>query len=148
MSTKYRRAARHIALQALYELDCTHHPVAEVMTARLEEQPFSEEARLFSYRLVNGVLAHKQELDGLIQQYAPEWPLKQMAIIDRNILRIAIFEFAISGETPIKVAINEAIELAKGYGSESASRFVNGVLGALAVHNSDPNASYEDTSKP
>jgi N utilization substance protein B len=147
LSTKYRRAARHVALQALYEIDCTHHAVAEVMTARLEEQPFSEEARLFAYRLVNGVLAHKQELDGLIQRYAPEWPLTQMAIIDRNILRIAIFEFAISGETPIKVAINEAIELAKEYGSESASRFVNGVLGALASHDGEQAAPYEDTSK-
>ncbi len=139
--------ARQIALQALYELDCTHHTIGEVMVARLEDQLLSEETRQFAYRLVNGVLDHRQELDGMIEHYAPEWPLKQMAIIDRNILRMAIFEFAVSGETPIKVAINEAIELAKEYGSESASRFVNGVLGALAVHDSDPNKSYEDTPK-
>lgn len=132
MSSKNRHQARHIVLQALYELDCTQHSVADVMTARLEEQPAPDDLREFAYRVVNGVLANKRHLDAVIQQYAPEWPLDQMAIIDRNVLRMAIFEFAIWRETPIKVAINEAIELAKFYGSESASRFVNGVLGALA----------------
>ncbi|MCA9872282.1 MAG: transcription antitermination factor NusB, partial [Anaerolineales bacterium] len=73
-----------------------------------------------------------EEMDMLISRYAPEWPLDQMAVIDRNILRIAIFEFLIDGETPVKVAINEAVELAKTYGSDSAPRFVNGVLGTLA----------------
>ena len=132
MSAKNKRLARQIALQALYELDCTHHPVADVMTARLEEDPLEDDLLQFAYRVVNGVLAHTERLDAVIQRYAPEWPLAQMAIIDRNILRIAIFEFAILKETPIKVAINEAIELAKNFGSESASRFVNGVLGTLA----------------
>lgn len=132
MSSKNKRLARQIALQALYELDCTRHPVAEVMTARFEEDPVDDDLRLFAQRVVNGVLAHSERLDAVIQRYAPEWPLVQMAIIDRNILRIAIFEFAILKETPIKVAINEAIEMAKNFGSESASRFVNGVLGTLA----------------
>jgi N utilization substance protein B len=71
-------------------------------------------------------------MDVLIARYAPEWPLEQMAVIDRNILRIAIFEFIASEETPVKVAINEAVELAKTYGSDSAPRFINGVLGTLA----------------
>ncbi len=71
-------------------------------------------------------------MDMLIARYAPEWPLEQMAVIDRNILRIAIFEFIASEETPVKVAINEAVELAKTYGSDSAPRFINGVLGTLA----------------
>lgn len=138
LTTKNRRLARNIALQALYELDCTTHRVGDVMGARLEDNPATEdEIRVFAYRLVNGVLENKGRLDQVIQQFAPEWPLEQMAIIDRNVLRIAIFEFAIWGDTPIKVAINEAIELAKEYGSESASRFVNGVLGALALKESD-----------
>lgn len=116
------------------------------MAARIEEAAeLTDDVRQFSYRLVHGVLEQRARLDALIQQYAPEWPLEQMAIIDRNILRIAIYEFALTGETPIKVAINEAIELAKDYGSESASRFVNGVLGALAVrehHVDGPNTGH------
>src|SRR5688572_28001923 len=113
MSSKNRRQARSLALQALYELDSTRHSVADVMAARLEEQPVPEDQRLFAFKIVNSVLAYKDRLDAVIQVHAPEWPLSQMAIVDRNILRIAIYEFAIWGETPIKVAINEAIELAK-----------------------------------
>ena len=85
-------------------------------------------------RLVNGTLEHQDVLDVFIHRHAPEWPLEQMAYIDRNILRIAIFEFAVDGHTPIKVAINEAVELAKAFGSDSAPRFVNGVLGTLVEH--------------
>lgn len=88
----------------------------------------------FASRLIQGVIQHQEEMDTLIAQYAPEWPLDQMAVIDRNILRIAIFEFLIEAETPVKVAINEAVELAKTYGSDSAPRFINGVLGTLADH--------------
>jgi len=86
----------------------------------------------FASHLVQGTIGHLEEMDKLISRYAPEWPLDQMAVIDRNILRIAIFEFLIDGETPVKVAINEAVELAKTYGSDSAPRFINGVLGTLA----------------
>jgi N utilization substance protein B len=73
-------------------------------------------------------------MDRLIARYAPEWPLDQMAVIDRNVLRIAMYEFLVTDETPVKVAINEAVELAKVYGSDSAPRFINGVLGTLADH--------------
>ena len=107
------------------------------MTARLEDEPLTGDLLTFAYKLVNGVLSNKERLDVVIQRYAPEWPLNQMAIVDRNILRIAIFEFAILDETPIKVAINEAIELAKDFGAESTSRFVNGVLGSLSSHESE-----------
>lgn len=86
----------------------------------------------FASRLMQGVVAYQEGMDRLIERYAPEWPLDQMAVIDRNILRMAIFEFIISDETPVKVAINEAVELAKTYGSDSAPRFINGVLGTLA----------------
>lgn len=103
------------------------------MPERLEETPLPDEQRQFAYKLVNGVLEYKDRLNVVIHEYAPEWPLNQMAIIDRNILRIAIYEFAILEQTPIKVAINEAIELAKDFGSENTSRFINGVLGTLAA---------------
>jgi N utilization substance protein B len=129
---KARRKARAVALQALYELDCAAHPVEDVIAHRLEDQPLSEETGSFARQVTLGVIAHKAVLDQLIHQHAPEWPLDQMAVIDHNILRIAIWEFAI-GETPLKVAINEAVELAKVFGADSAPRFVNGVLGALAA---------------
>jgi N utilization substance protein B len=144
VSTKNRRLARVTALQALYELDCTRHTVAEVMAARLEETPVPDDQRQFAYKLVNGVLEYKERLDSVIQAHAPEWPLSQMAVVDRNILRIAIYEFAISAETPIKVAINEAIELAKDFGSDSASRFINGVLGALASREDELRAALKE----
>jgi N utilization substance protein B len=91
----------------------------------------------FTTQIVEGVVEYLSHIDKLIARYAPEWPLDQMAVIDRNILRIAIFEFLISEQTPVKVAINEAVELAKTYGSDSAPRFVNGVLGTLADQLSD-----------
>jgi N utilization substance protein B len=134
---KARRKARTVALQALYEIDCTTHPAALVTEQRLEEQPLGAELSDFVRRVVAGVIAHAATLDRLIQKHAPEWPLDQMAIIDRNILRLAIWEFAVDRRTPLKVAINEAVELAKLYGSDSAPRFVNGVLGALAAREAE-----------
>ena len=134
---KARRKARTVALQALYELACTTHPAAEVMAQRLEDQPLEAELSEFAHRLVAGALDYAEALDQLIQTHAPEWPLDQMAIIDHSILRLAIWEFAVDRQTPIKVAINEAVELAKLYGSDSAPRFVNGVLGALAARENE-----------
>lgn len=111
----------------------TGHPVGEVFANRLEEMPLDEDSLVeFALKLIQGVLPITVKLDELIARHAPEWPLDQVAVIDRNILRIALFEFGVDNCTPIKVAINEAIELAKVYGSDSAPRFVNGVLGALA----------------
>jgi N utilization substance protein B len=134
---KARRKARTVALQALYEIDCTNHPPAMVVDERLNEQPLQGDLDKFARHLVSGVLAQTEALDRVIQRFAPEWPLDQMAVIDRNILRIAIWEFAAERQTPIKVAINEAVELAKLYGSDSAPRFVNGVLGALATRQAE-----------
>ena len=130
---KVRRRSRILALQALYEIDTTHHPAGTVLDQRLAEDPLPDEGEAFARELITGVMKHQAELDELIQHYAPEWPVDQMAVVDRNVLRIAIFEFFISKATPIKVAINEAVELAKLFGSDSAPRFVNGVLGALAT---------------
>lgn len=123
-----------MALQVLYEVDMTGHPPAEVFHERLEESPLSDELAEFTRQIIFGVTPLTQELDELIAKYAPEWPLDQIAAIDRNILRMAFWEFAVQRETPVKVAINEAVELAKQYGSDSAPRFVNGVLGSLADH--------------
>ncbi len=128
-----RHQARQIALQALYELDCTTHPVPEVLTQRLEQEVLADELRPFVYELVNGVLLHKDKLDSLIQRHAPEWPVEQLAIIDRNILRLSVFEIAVSHSAPLRVVINEAVELAKDYGSDTSARFVNGVLGSLVA---------------
>lgn len=127
-----RRRARRVTLEALYEIDIANHPSDEVMERRLLDQPMESSGVQFAYYLLNGVLEFQAGMDELIARYAPEWPLDQMAVIDRNVLRIAIFEFLVDTETPVKVAINEAVELAKLYGSDSAPRFINGVLGTLA----------------
>ena len=132
---KPRSRARAIALQVLYETDiANNHLPGDVLKMRLEEVPLSDDLAEFARRIVFGVLPLTQDLDQLIAKYAPEWPLDQIAAIDRNILRIALWEFAVYRETPVKVAINEAVELAKLYGSDSAPRFVNGVLGTLVEH--------------
>jgi N utilization substance protein B len=131
---KPRTRARSLALQVLYEVDMANHSPADVFKARLEEMPLSDELAEFSRKIIFGVLPLTHNLDLLIAKFAPEWPLDQVAAIDRNILRIALWELAVSRDTPLKVAINEAVELAKSYGSDSAPRFVNGVLGALSDH--------------
>jgi N utilization substance protein B len=131
---KPRTRARALALQVLYEIDLANHPPADVLKARLEEMPLTEDLAEFARKIIFSVLPLRHDLDELIAHYAPEWPLDQIAAIDRNVLRIAFWEFAILRETPVKVAINEAVELAKMYGSDSAPRFINGVLGALADH--------------
>jgi len=134
---KSRTRARSIALQALYEIDVTHHSPGEVLQQRLEEDSLSDELGEFARQIVFGVLPLREVLDHVIARHAPEWPLDQIAAVDRNILRMACWEFAVQGDTPLKVAINEAVELAKTFGSESAPRFVNGVLGSLADHQHD-----------
>jgi N utilization substance protein B len=119
------------ALQALFEIDSVNHDPEMVLQRRLEEKSLPSSGSEFARNLVSGVLEYETHLDELIQKNAPEWPVEQIAIIDRNILRIAIFEIAIDQGTPLKVAINEAVELAKLFGSDSSPRFINGVLGAL-----------------
>jgi N utilization substance protein B len=129
---KTRRRARATALQALFEIDITRHSPEAVIAARLEETELPEEGVLFIRRLVMGVVEHRDGLDRIISRFAPEWPVGQLAVVDRNILRMALYEFGLAG-TPVKVAINEAVELAKTFGSDAAPRFVNGVLGSAAA---------------
>ena len=135
---KSRTRARSLALQVLYEVDMTGHLPGIVLQERLEESVSEGQTELssdlveFARQIISGVVPLAEKLDTVIASYAPEWPFDQIAAIDRNILRIATWEFAVSTQTPLKVAINEAVELAKLYGSDTAPRFINGVLGSLA----------------
>jgi N utilization substance protein B len=136
-----RRKARSIALQALYEIDSVQHDPEEILTHLQAEADLSEENFSFARELVEGVLRYKDKLDAQIQRYAPAWPIEQIAFIDRNILRLAIFEILIDNKIPVKVAINEAVELAKSFGSDSSSKFINGVLGAVSANINKENPS-------
>lgn len=130
---KIRRQARSVALQALFEIDSVGHSREQVIHQRIEDEALSEEGASFAQTLVQGVVDHRAQLDAIIKKHAPEWPVDQLAIVDRNILRIALFELQHASDVPIKVAINEAVELAKIFGSDTAPRFVNGVLGAFLL---------------
>lgn len=103
------------------------------MGRRTEEESPEEEAVAFVKDLVEGVLGNKEEIDKVIERYAPAWPVAQMALIDRNILRLAIFEILFNNKVPVKVVINEAVELAKTFGGDNTPKFINGVLGTVSA---------------
>ena len=125
-----RRRARRTALQVLYEVDCTDHRPGIALDYRQAEEKYAAETLAFLYWLVSGVIRYRADLDALIGRYAPEWPVGKLAIVDRNVLRLSIFELSSpDADAPPKVVINEAVELAKTFGSDSSPRFVNGVLG-------------------
>jgi N utilization substance protein B len=128
-----RRKARTIALQALYELDCSAHQPNEVLARLLQEKTLPVEAGDFVRSLVNGVLDNKNNIDDIIRRFAPAFPVEQIAPIDRNILRLAIFEVLFDNRVPVKAAINEAVELAKGFGGDTSQKFINGVLGSVTA---------------
>jgi N utilization substance protein B len=134
-----RHRARVITLQALYEADQTGHDPALSVERLSTAERASEQTAAYAEHLVLGIKERRQDLDEHIRRSAPQWPVEQLAVVDRNILRIAIYEMLLDGETPLRVAVNEAVELAKTFGSDSSPRFVNGVLGALS-------ALAEDTS--
>jgi len=127
-----RHKAREVALQVLYEVDAVGHKSGESLQSIASRIELSEDISLFASELVNGVIANREDLDKNIQDFAPAWPLDQISIIDRNILRLAIFEIMHDNKIPVKVAINEAVELAKTFGSDNSSRFINGVLGSVS----------------
>jgi N utilization substance protein B len=129
-----RSIARRAALQALYEIDSAGHEIGTVLNEQMKnyDPPLSRPIMNYMRRLVIGVAQHRQQIDAMLRTYAIEFPLAQIAIIDRTVLRIAVLEFVIMENTPIGVAIDEAVELAKLFGSEASPRFVNGVLGSLA----------------
>jgi N utilization substance protein B len=126
-----RRRARILALQTLYEVQLTGHDPMEVLQRNMQEESLPEDTRTFAEELVRGVLENQRFLDKLISEAAPTWPIEQMSAIDLNILRIAIFEILLYRRSPIKSSINEAVELAKAFGTDSSGRFVNGVLGTI-----------------
>lgn len=128
-----RRKARIVAVQVLYELDCTEHKAEEALAHLAMEKALPQEVLSFSEQLIQGVLHNKSKLDDLIEHFAPAFPVEQMSVVDRNVLRLAIFEILFDNNTPLKVAINEAIELAKAFGSNSSPRLINGVLGSIVT---------------
>jgi N utilization substance protein B len=132
-ATTERSAARRVALQVLYEIDCSDHLVGDVIAARLSEEEMSRRVEKYVRQIVEGVIANRDQLDTFIQRFASEFPLDQVAIIDRNILRLGVYELAAQQNTSVNVIIAEAMELANIYGAEGSLRFVNGVLGAIAA---------------
>ena len=140
---KSRTRARSVALQALYEIDIAKHQPGIVLQERVKASGLDDSLAIFSREIVFGINPITEALDKIISEHAPEWPLEQVAIIDRNILRIALWEIAVYQNTPVKVAINEAVELAKVFGSDSTPRFVNGVLGSLADHQNENKTSSQ-----
>jgi len=124
---------RALALKVLYEVDSVGHDVDETLTRFLAEEGLSEENAVFARELVSGVVQNREKIDHNIQSFAPAWPVEQIPVVDRNILRLAIFEILLDNKVPVKVAINEAVELAKTFGSDNSSKFVNGVLGSVSA---------------
>jgi N utilization substance protein B len=128
-----RRLGRELVLQALYEMDVGSHEPEAALERLFGEFNVKDELANFCRTLLEGVLSHRAEIDAMIEKTAPAWPTEQLAPVDRNILRIAIREFLVDNLTPVGVAINEAVELAKKYGSDSSSKFINGVLGSVSA---------------
>ena len=130
-AARERRKARSIAVQALYEADSSQHPLKAVTERLIGCSNLSDELRRFVIETTQGISDRLDQLDIIIGRYAPAWPVEELAIIDRNILRIATYELMFNRETPPKAVVNEAVELAKLFGSEASPRFVNGVLGSV-----------------
>jgi len=120
-------------LQALFELDSVGHQPEQTIARQFGRFPPSTEVKEFAQELVKGVLAHKEQIDKTIENTAPAFPIDQLPVIDRNILRLAIYEVLIDNRVPMRAAINEAVELAKDFGGEKSPRFINGVLGSVSV---------------
>ncbi len=138
-----RHLARSVAMQSLYEWDFNgdnDDQIDEIISHNMVEFGSRLDDNIFVKQLVNGVLEKRKVIDPIIEKCAPEWPIEQITMVDRNILRMGIFElmFGEYDETPPKVAINEAIELAKTFGGESSGKFVNGVLGTVYREMGEP----------
>lgn len=129
-----RHLGRTIIMQSLYQWDFRGKDQSELERALVKNlQEFAPEFDdvAFVENTINGILKDLPKIDALITKYAPQWPLDQITIVDRNVLRIGVFELKLSSEIPARVAINESIELAKTFGGESSGKFINGVLGAI-----------------
>lgn len=126
-----RRRARVLALQVLYEIDGAGHDPESVVAQRIRDMSRPRAVESFARKIIRGVLENLERIDRMIVTHAPAWPIRQIAAVDRNLLRVAIYEMAIDGDTPPRVAINEAVEIGKTFGSDTSFRFVNGVLGSV-----------------
>jgi N utilization substance protein B len=131
MAQGQRRRARIAALQALYERDTSNHEVHATLTRIASEERLPAASVAFARDLIEGVLAQQDEIDRVIAKAAPAWPVSQLAPIDRNVLRLAIREMLGDNGAPVRAVINEAVELAKSFGSDNSAKFVNGVLGSI-----------------
>ena len=127
----HRRAARECALQMLYELDVGKHTEDEILHTFWQMNEHSQDVRAFADRLFGGTTHRLKEIDATIQQHAKNWRLTRMAAVDRNILRLAIFEFLSGKQTPKTVVINEALEIARKYSTHESAQFVNGILDSI-----------------
>jgi transcription antitermination protein NusB len=127
-----RHQARALAMQTLYEADLTEHSWNEVLERVTTDELLTPTIADYARRLVNGVMTNKIEIDKQIREAAPAFPIRQLSPVDRNVLRIAIYELAYEPTVPTRAAINEAVELAKRYGGDNSARFVNGVTGTIA----------------
>lgn len=128
-----RHDARILALKVLYEVDLSHHQMEKVFEQQLVSVQLEPESESFARALVSGSIRQQLEADELIHRLAPNYPVSQMAAIDRNVLRLAIYEVLHDNNVPVRVAINEAVELAKVFGSDSSAKFINGVLSSVAT---------------
>ena len=127
-----QRKAREGALQVLFEVDLVGHDVADVRVRQFDQMGLTDAYRAFADRLVDDVLARRDTLDALVAEIAPAWPVPQLPRVDLTVLRLALCELLFSDDAPVGAVINEAVELAKRYGSENSGRFVNGTLGTVA----------------
>ncbi len=136
-----RTIARRASLQILYELDSTDHDIGDVLAVHFAERPEAYAARQIIRRIVRGVMANRAALDAILADYAPEWPIDQVAVVDRNILRMAVYEHLLQKrKTPVPVIINEAVHLAQLFGADHSHSFVHGVLGAITA---EPKQKFE-----
>lgn len=141
--TSQRHQARALALQMIFEADFSARSVDEILAQRVEEENAPPRVATYAETLFRGAYERREEYDATIARLAPTWPLEQMARIDRNILRLALYEMLESREVPMRAAINEAVELAKEFGSDASSRFINGVLGTVAAQRTQEDTSEE-----
>ena len=128
-----RRKARRVALQALYEGDCAGHDPDFCVSRLIHEGALPEEVASFAHELVSGVTDNREEIDAQIRRFAPSFPVEQLSMLDRAVLRIAIYEMMFGRGVPVKVAINEAVDLVKTFGNENSPKFINGVLGSVSA---------------
>ncbi len=133
MSTSPRRKSRIAALQALYESDMSSHAALAALDRLVIDEELTAAQSSFARELVEGVIQQRAAIDDVIRQAAPQWPVEQISAIDRNILRLAIREILMNNGAPVRAAINEAVELAKSFGSDNSAKFVNGVLGSVSL---------------